>query len=91
MPNDFGHGYLSTACIHDQHDNCRLVCKFCHTVCLCKCHWIVKPMVVQRLLVEERQLLENNMVVDSSLTTAKWRVGRKVGRTLYAMVGDEPC
>lgn len=24
------------------------------------------------------------------LDTAWWRVGRKVGRTIYAMVGDEP-
>ena len=23
-------------------------------------------------------------------TEARWRVGRKVGRTVYAMVGDEP-
>lgn len=32
------HIYLSTACLHDLHDRCRLVCKFCATECLCMCH-----------------------------------------------------
>lgn len=32
------HIYLSTACYHDKHDNCRNTCKFCVTQCICNCH-----------------------------------------------------
>lgn len=32
------HEYTSTACVHGQHDRCRLVCKFCYSPCECDCH-----------------------------------------------------
>ncbi len=32
------HSYLSTACYHERHDDCRMVCKFCYVQCRCKCH-----------------------------------------------------
>lgn len=33
------HTYVSTACQHLQHEECRKDCKFCQTVCICPCHW----------------------------------------------------
>ena len=30
--------YVSTYCMHEQHDDCRLTCKICHAPCLCYCH-----------------------------------------------------
>ena len=30
--------YISTACIHDNHDGCRLECKTCAKPCRCSCH-----------------------------------------------------
>jgi hypothetical protein len=33
-----GHSYVSTACHHDLHEQCRRTCKFCSTPCLCSCH-----------------------------------------------------
>jgi len=30
--------YLSTACLHDEHESCRLNCKFCVAFCSCGCH-----------------------------------------------------
>jgi hypothetical protein len=33
------HRYVSTACQHEQHTGCRVVCKFCEQICLCHCHW----------------------------------------------------
>lgn len=33
------HRYVSTACWHDKHPGCRVVCKFCNQICLCRCHW----------------------------------------------------
>jgi hypothetical protein len=36
MPDD--HAYVSTACIHELHDRCRLTCKFCEAICRCPCH-----------------------------------------------------
>lgn len=33
-----GHGYVSTACYHALHDQCRRVCKFCPAECGCECH-----------------------------------------------------
>jgi hypothetical protein len=44
-----GHDYLSTACLHGEHDYCKStvgavgpkvasVCKFCGTKCRCQCH-----------------------------------------------------
>lgn len=32
------HDYLSTACYHDLHDQCRKTCKFCFEKCKCPCH-----------------------------------------------------
>ena len=32
------HAYLSTACWHQTHHECRKVCKFCGAVCACPCH-----------------------------------------------------
>lgn len=32
------HIYLSTACLHDQHERCPLVCQWCGDDCLCLCH-----------------------------------------------------
>jgi hypothetical protein len=32
------HDYLSTACHHQRHDECRNVCKFCESECGCDCH-----------------------------------------------------
>lgn len=44
-----GHVYLSTACLHQQHDHCNSMvgtqgekrpaqCKFCEAKCICGCH-----------------------------------------------------
>lgn len=33
------HRYVSTACQHERHEGCRVVCKFCEQLCLCRCHW----------------------------------------------------
>lgn len=30
--------YTSTYCIHDDHQDCRLVCKTCQSPCRCPCH-----------------------------------------------------
>lgn len=35
---DVGHAYLSTACYHQLHEQCRKECKFCPAKCCCKCH-----------------------------------------------------
>jgi hypothetical protein len=32
------HRYLSTYCLHDNHDACRLRCKTCDASCVCDCH-----------------------------------------------------
>lgn len=32
------HYYVSTYCVHELHDECRLICKHCHAPCLCPCH-----------------------------------------------------
>lgn len=32
------HQYVSAYCQHEQHDDCRLTCKFCEVSCLCRCH-----------------------------------------------------
>lgn len=32
------HDYVSTACQHDLHDQCRQTCKFCTKPCRCACH-----------------------------------------------------
>lgn len=35
---DDEHQYLSTACYHELHLECRKQCKFCKVHCLCDCH-----------------------------------------------------
>lgn len=35
---DGEHFYVSTACLHDRHDDCRLICKWCDAPCNCRCH-----------------------------------------------------
>lgn len=30
--------YYSTPCLHDLHDRCKGVCKFCPEKCRCSCH-----------------------------------------------------
>lgn len=37
-----GHLYLSTACTHKQHRECRRRCKFCFAKCRCDCHRLSK-------------------------------------------------
>lgn len=32
------HFYVSTYCVHGDHDHCRLACKICEAMCLCPCH-----------------------------------------------------
>jgi hypothetical protein len=32
------HRYLSTACLHEVHSQCRKRCKFCDARCRCSCH-----------------------------------------------------
>lgn len=32
------HDYLSTACLHELHERCRMNCKFCGVGCKCPCH-----------------------------------------------------
>lgn len=32
------HDYVSTACRHDIHGQCRQTCKFCDRSCRCACH-----------------------------------------------------
>lgn len=32
------HRYISTACLHGRHGECRLQCKFCEARCECECH-----------------------------------------------------
>ena len=32
------HRYLSTACLHEEHRQCRRTCKFCLVECICPCH-----------------------------------------------------
>lgn len=35
---DVGHVYMSTACYHQLHEQCRKECKFCPATCRCECH-----------------------------------------------------
>lgn len=37
LPSD-RHIYLSTYCIHGNHEACRLTCKTCEQPCVCGCH-----------------------------------------------------
>jgi len=34
------HSYISTACHHTFHDQCRKTCKFCAVACKCECHTV---------------------------------------------------
>jgi hypothetical protein len=38
IPAYNSHAYLSTACFHKQHEDCRTSCKFCFQGCSCSCH-----------------------------------------------------
>jgi hypothetical protein len=38
MSADVIHLYVSTACQHGVHAECRRECKFCTSPCLCPCH-----------------------------------------------------
>jgi hypothetical protein len=40
------HVYLSTACHHELHDECRKQCKFCEVDCVCDCHVAVDTTVL---------------------------------------------
>jgi hypothetical protein len=37
-PGEKTHRYLSTACLHQIHERCRLTCKTCSAPCTCPCH-----------------------------------------------------
>lgn len=37
------HLYMSTACSHGRHTDCRVTCKFCREQCVCLCHIEDKP------------------------------------------------
>lgn len=50
----FEHEYLSTACLHEQHEYCNAMvgyqgqkrpatCKFCDAKCVCLCHLRLAP------------------------------------------------
>jgi hypothetical protein len=45
------HTYLSTACSHNRHDQCRERCKFCQVACICGCH--IAPKKVDEEPVRE--------------------------------------
>ena len=47
------HTYVSTACWHDHHDQCRRLCKWCPALCLCKCHGLYPSMEVHGTLRPE--------------------------------------
>jgi hypothetical protein len=36
--HDGQHRYLSTYCLHGDHEACRLTCKLCAAACVCSCH-----------------------------------------------------
>lgn len=37
-PNAEPHHYMATGCLHGLHGDCRRTCKFCGTLCVCRCH-----------------------------------------------------
>jgi hypothetical protein len=37
------HVYMSTACLHTRHEDCRKTCKFCGAACVCACHLPIEP------------------------------------------------
>lgn len=47
-----GHDYLSTACLHEQHDQCRRSCKFCPAECSCDC---AHPDTTESLMSENTE------------------------------------
>lgn len=47
--------YLSTACHHGHHDQCRRICKYCPETCLCKCHGLRPAMHVGGTVVERQR------------------------------------
>lgn len=46
------HDYISTACHHGEHDECRQECKFCPAACDCVCHQPAPPKPASLLLLE---------------------------------------
>lgn len=58
-----GH-YLSTYCLHDRHDDCRLVCKVCEAPCRCACHSTDRPAMGS----------EHDAVVDRNAVEAEFYV-----------------
>lgn len=36
MATTIDHHYISTACLHDRHDDCRHTCKYCGNACQCR-------------------------------------------------------
>jgi hypothetical protein len=39
---DPAHAYISTACLHEEHEKCRLTCKFCEAPCGCLHHTVIE-------------------------------------------------
>lgn len=31
--------YVTEACVHDEHDVCGVLCRYCGEMCLCLCHY----------------------------------------------------
>ena len=38
QPEPVLHDFVTTACHHRKHDECKPVCKYCSSHCLCVCH-----------------------------------------------------
>lgn len=47
------HRYTSTACLHEMHQDCRMLCKFCDTACVCECHHETKLTHIKLKEMEE--------------------------------------
>lgn len=43
---DAEHVYVSTACVHEKHEECRKACKFCGGACRCSCHAVRDEPVI---------------------------------------------
>jgi hypothetical protein len=49
------HQYLSTACFHGHHDQCRRICKWCPARCVCECHGLEPRMTVGGTIHESQR------------------------------------